>query len=59
MASLLVSLRGEVLPQVRWVGGGGAETGEQFTQMIFRFFSLLYKHVKMLLELVSIIMDCI
>ena len=39
-------------------GVGGGETGEHFTQMIFRF-SLLYKHVKMLVQLVSIIFDCI
>ena len=32
-----------------WGGGGGAETGEHFSQIIFEIFLLLYKHVKMLL----------
>ena len=31
------------------LGGGGAETGEDFTQIIFSIFSLLDKHVKILL----------
>ena len=33
--------------------------GSILPKWLFRFFSLLYKHVKMLLELVSIIIDCI
>ena len=40
-------------------GGGGAETGEHFAQIIFSIFSLLDKHVKILLQLVSILVDCI
>ena len=40
-------------------GGWSRDGGEFYSNEFLYFFSLLYKHVKMLLELVSIIMDCI
>ena len=48
-------------PQISPMRGLGEsrDGGTFYSNDFSRFFSLLYKHVKMLLELASIIMDCI
>ena len=40
-------------------GGWGSRDGEHFAQIIFSIFSLLDKHVKIPLQLVTMLVDCI
>ena len=47
------------LSRMSRIGGGGNRIGGALYLSIFDIFSLLYSHAKTLLELLSIVADCI